>query len=186
MTTKSAALVYQIKITLQDSKPPIWRRLLVIESVSLYKLHQIIQVAMGWTDSHLHQFIVGEEYYGVPGSEDWRPVLDERRYHLNQIAPSENSKFVYEYDFGDSWDHVILVEKIQPSESGMKYPFCIKGKQACPPEDVGGVWGYLEFLEAINNSAHKEHDNYVKWIGEKFDPAKFDVDKVNQALRKIR
>ena len=186
MTTKSAALVYQIKITLQDSKPPIWRRLLVMESVSLYKLHQIIQVAMGWTDSHLHQFIIGEEYYGVPSSEDWRPVLDERRYRLNQIAPSENSKFVYEYDFGDSWDHVILVEKIQPSESDMKYPFCTKGKQACPPEDVGGVWGYLEFLEAISSSAHKEHDNYVEWVGEKFDPAKFDIDKVNQELRKIR
>jgi hypothetical protein len=186
MTTKSAELVYQIKITLQDSKPPIWRRLLVMESVSLYKLHQIFQVAMGWTDSHLHQFIVGEKYYGIPSSEDWRPVLDERRYRLNQIAPAENSKFIYEYDFGDSWGHVILVEKIQPSESGMKYPICVKGKQACPPEDVGGVWGYLEFLEAMSSSAHKEHDKYVAWVGEKFDPAKFDINKVNQALRKIR
>jgi hypothetical protein len=103
-SVKSIKNVYQIKITLRDSKPPIWRRLLVPDSINLYKLHQVIQIAMGWTDSHLHQFIIQGKYYGIPSPEDWTPVIDERRFHLNKIAPSEGNKFIYEYDFGDSWE----------------------------------------------------------------------------------
>ncbi len=186
MSVKSNELIYQVKVTLRDSKPPIWRRLLVSGSITFYKLHYIIQIAMGWTDCHLHQFIIEGKYFGIPSPEDWQPIMDERRYHLNQIAPSENSKFIYEYDFGDSWEHEILVEKIQPPESGIKYPLCIKGKRACPPEDVGGVWGYMEFVEAMSNPNHDEHDSYFEWWGGEFDPEKFDVEEINQALRKIK
>ncbi len=178
--------IYQIKITLQGSKPPIWRRLLVSSDISLSKLHQIIQTAMGWWDSHLHQFIVGDVYYGVPLPEDWYEIKNERRAKLSQIAPQERSKFVYEYDFGDGWRHAILVERILPPDPTHKLPVCIKGKRACPPEDVGGTWGYENFLEAITNPEHDEHDSYLEWIGGAFDPEAFDVDAINAQLRRFK
>jgi hypothetical protein len=186
MSDKPNELIYQLKITLRDSKPPIWRRVLVPGKFSLYKLHQVIQIAMGWTDSHLHQFIVDDEYYSIPSDEDWGPVIDERRQTLSKMAPDEKRKFVYEYDFGDSWDHQILVEKILPSEAGTKYPVCIKGKRACPPEDVGGVWGYDTFLEAIKDPTHEEHKMFKEWIGLNFDPEAFDLDLINAELQHLK
>jgi Plasmid pRiA4b ORF-3-like protein len=181
----SSDQIYQLKITLRDSKPPIWRRVMVPSNFSLYKLHQVIQMAMGWTNSHLHQFIIDGQYYSIPSAEDWPPVIDERRYTLSQIAPYVKRKFVYEYDFGDSWEHAIVVEKILPPETGVKYPVCIKGKRACPPEDVGGVWGYATFLEAINDPTHEEHDSYLEWIGDEFDSEEFNLDEINQELRRV-
>ncbi len=189
MSVKSVVLsdqIYQIKITLRASKPPIWRRVMVPSHFSLYKLHQVIQMAMGWTNSHLHQFIIDGQYYSIPSSEDWEPILDERRYKLSQIAPYAKHKFVYEYDFGDNWEHVIVVEKILPPESGAKYPVCIKGKRACPPEDVGGVWGYATFLEAIKDPTHEEHDSYLEWIGDEFASEEFNLDDINQGLRHVK
>lgn len=185
-TVGSADQIYQLKITLRDSKPPIWRRVLAPGSFSLYKLHQVIQLAMGWTDSHLHQFIINGQYYGIPSSEDWEPMIDERRYSLSKIASAPKYKFVYEYDFGDSWEHQILVEAIVPAEAGVKYPVCIKGKRACPPEDIGGVWGYDEFLAAIADPSHSEHEMYAEWIGEDFDPEEFDIDQINDELRRVK
>ena len=184
MPAKSA--IYQLKITLRDSRPPIWRRVLVPGGFNLRKLHQVVQIAMGWTDSHLHQFTVGGIYYGEPHPDDEMEMNDERRFTLNQIAPREKSKFAYEYDFGDSWDHEVLVEKISPPEPGVKYPLCVKGKRACPPEDVGGVWGYDTFLQAIRDPDHEEHDSYLEWIGGEFDPEAFDLDEINQELRRIK
>ncbi len=189
MFTKSAmptGLTYQLKITLRDSRPPIWRRVLVPGDFSLHKLHRVAQIAMGWTDSHLHQFLVGEICYGEPHPDDEIEMNDERRFTLNQIAPREKSKFVYEYDFGDSWEHEILVEKVLPPEPGVKYPLCVKGKRACPPEDVGGVWGYDTFLKAIRDPDHEEHDSYLEWIGGEFDPEAFDLDEINQELRRVK
>ena len=186
MPGKANNLVYQLKVTLRDSKPPIWRRLLVSNSATLYTLHQIIQIAMGWTDSHLHQFILENKRYSVPSPDDWEPVMDERRYELNQIVPAENYKFVYVYDFGDSWDHEILVEKILPVESGAKYPLCIKGKRACPPEDVGGIWGYDSFLEAMSDPNQREHNTYFEWWGGDFDPEEFSIEEINRQLHRIK
>ncbi len=178
--------IYQLKVTLKDSKPPIWRRLLVPSDVTLARLHQIIQAAMGWWDYHLHQFIVYGAYYGVPDSEyeGWLEMHDERRFRLNQLTPGE--KFVYEYDFGDSWEHVIQIEKTLPPEPEQSYPLCTKGKRACPPEDVGGVWGYFGFLEAIQDPQHEEHESYLEWVGGDFDPEHFDLDEINAALKKLR
>jgi hypothetical protein len=183
--SKTNKPIYQIKVSLQGSKPPVWRRLLVSSDTSLSQLHQIIQTAMGWWDSHLHQFIVGDVYYGVPSPDAWYEVKDEHRAKLNQIAPQEKAKFVYEYDFGDDWRHAILVEKILPPDPAKKLPVCIKGKHACPPEDVGGIWGYETFLEAIADPEHEEHDSYLEWVGGAFDPASFDIDAINEQLRQL-
>ncbi len=179
--------IYQIKVTLEDSRPPIWRRLLVPGDVTLAQLHDIIQIAMGWEGYHLHQFIVGKTYYGEPHPdyEPWAEMRDERKVTLRQIAPREGMKFRYEYDFGDSWLHQILVEKILPPEPGKGYPVCIKGQRACPPEDVGGIWGYYNFLEAIQDPEHPEHEDYLEWIGGEFDPEEFDLEGVNKALQAL-
>ncbi len=179
--------IYQIKVTLRDSKPPIWRRILVRSDITLGELHHILQAVMGWWDYHLHQFIVGRTYYGVPHPDyaDFMDMCDESDVRLNQIADA-GAKFVYEYDFGDSWEHILLVEKVLPLEPDQQYPVCIKGKRACPPEDVGGVWGYYGFLEAIQDPDHPEHEDYLEWIGEDFDPEAFDLDAVNAALRALQ
>ena len=177
--------IYQIKVTLRDSKPPIWRRLLVSGKATLFDLHKIIQVAMGWTNSHLHQFIVAGEYYSIPSEEDWEPVIDERKYRLAEIAPTEKSKFIYKYDFGDSWEHKVVVEKILPFDIKTEYPYCKEGKRACPPEDVGGVWGFEEFLEAMKDPKHEEHESYVEWWGGQYDPEAIDLDEINQVLQEI-
>ena len=179
---------YQIKVTLDDSKPPIWRRILVPINITLGKLHHILQVVMGWADYHLHQFIVGRMYYGEPHPDydDYLDMHDEQDVTLRQIVPGEGFKFRYEYDFGDSWLHQVLVEKIVPPEPGQHYPLCIKGRRACPPEDVGGVWGYYGFLEAIQDPDHPEHEEYLEWVGGEFDPAAFDLDEVNEVLRSLR
>lgn len=180
--------IYQIKVTLKGSKPPIWRRLQVPANTRLDKLHNIIQVAMGWFNAHLHQFIVDDTYIGLlhPDYDMWgAEMLDEKKYRLNQIAPGEKSRFIYEYDFGDSWEHVILVEKILPPEKGVHYPRCIKGKRACPPEDVGGIWGYADLLEAIKDPKHPELEQMLEWVGDDFDPEAFDLDETNETLEKF-
>ena len=181
--------IHQIKVTLYDSKPPIWRRILVRSDITLGELHDIIQVVMeGWADYHLHQFTVGQTYYGVPDPdyEGFVEMRDESQVKLNQIVTGEKFKFRYEYDFGDSWEHVLLVEKVLPPEEGVEYPVCIKGRRACPPEDVGGIWGYYGFLEAIRDPEHPEHENYLDWIGADFDPEAFDLDEVNAWLQALR
>jgi hypothetical protein len=185
-TMPSKAQIYQIKVTLKDSKPPIWRRILVRSDITLAALHRILQAVMGWWDYHLHQFIVGQTYFGQPHPDYGFEMRDERRVRLNQIAPSEGSRFVYEYDFGDSWEHILLLEKVLEPESGQQYPVCVKGERACPPEDVGGVWSYEGFLEAIGDPDHPEHEDYMEWIGGEFDAEEFDLDAVNSALRALR
>ncbi len=180
----SPTSVYQIKIALEGSKPPIWRRLLVSSDTTLGDLHHVIQAAFGWWDYHLHQFIVGGTYYGEPHPDYFDDVdmRDEQEVPLGQITVGEGFRFRYEYDFGDSWMHQVRVEKILPPEPGREYPMCIQGRRACPPEDVGGMWGYYYFLEAIQDPDHEEHDKYLEWVGGAFDPEAFDLDEVNQAL----
>jgi len=186
--SEAEAPIYQLKITLRDSKPPIWRRVLVPGDIALGELHYVIQIAMGWYNSHLHQFIVGDLYYSNPsfGLDEYAGnVKSENRAILSRIVSGEKFKFTYEYDFGDSWEHTILVEKILPPDPQRKLPVCIKGKRACPPEDIGGVWGYDTFLEAINNPEHPEHAMYREWIGGDFDPETFDLDAINRRLGAI-
>ena len=185
--TREDVPVYQIKITLKDSKPPIWRRLLVPASMNLADLHLTIQYAMGWTNSHLFHFMYNDMFYSIPSPEDWEPVEDARRLRLDAMALKETDKFLYEYDFGDSWLHEILLEKILPPDPAMKAPVCIKGRRACPEEDVGGIWGYESFVEAMLNPNHPEHGELREWWGGEgeFDPAYFNLEEVNQRLRGI-
>jgi hypothetical protein len=184
---KKPSLVYQIKVTLDDTHPPIWRRIQVPEDTSLLKLHDIVQIVMGWEDDHLHSFLIEDQYYGRPEDDEYGEfgTIDEKRVKLKEVIPGEGFRFKYEYDFGDSWEHTLLVEKILPPEEGVRYPVCVKGKRACPPEDVGGVWGYENFLEAIRDPDHEEHDMYLEWVGDEFDPEAFDLKGVNQSLRSM-
>lgn len=182
----SDAPVWQLKITLKDSSPPIWRRILVAGDTSLAKLHRILQTVMGWTDSHLHQFMIDRRYYGVPDPEFGNETEDERRVKLVEVVHGEKDRFLYEYDFGDGWSHQILVEKIAPKEEGKYYPVCVAGKRSCPPEDCGGIWGYQNFLEAISDPKHPEHESMTEWIGARFDPEAFKLDWINQQLRGVK
>jgi hypothetical protein len=176
--------ICQLKVTLDHSKPPIWRRLLVPGNINLFELHAIIQLSMGWTNSHLHMFRIGEEVYGEPEGDEFGDLgtKDETRYKLDKVANHQGIKFHYEYDFGDGWEHTVLVEKIIPAEKGSIYPVCIGGKRACPPEDVGGMWGYEDLLNAIADPHNEEHDNVLEWVGGNFDPEEFDLDEINKVL----
>ena len=182
--TRATGQVYQLKITLKDIRPPIWRRVLVPDC-SLSKLHEVIQVAMGWENYHLYDFEVGGERYTDPRGMDDLDMEDASKVKLGQVAPREKAKLRYTYDFGDTWQHEIVVEKVLPPGEGETYPLCIDGKRACPPEDCGGPWGYMEFAEAIKDPEHEQHEKFTEWRGE-FDPEAFDLDAVNKELRRLR
>jgi len=177
--------VYQLKVTLKDTKPPIWRRILARADTRLGDLHVILQVVMGWTDSHLHQFIAKGQYFGAPTDDGIAEASDEDEFTLGQVVRAERSKLVYEYDFGDGWMHDVLVEEIRPVEAKAKYPRCVDGKRACPPEDCGGVWGFYNMLEAVRDPKHPEHDDLVEWLGDEFDEEAFDLDAVNKDLSRL-
>jgi hypothetical protein len=180
------APIYQLKVTLHDSKPPIWRRIQVPGDISLAKLHRILQVALGWTDAHLHEFRVGGTAYGVPDREFGMDVKNEKTVRLQQVAPGEKARFTYTYDFGDDWEHDILVEKILPPDPATYYPRALAGARACPPEDSGGIWSYPELLEALRDPEHPEHEEMLEWVGEDFDPEDFDLEDIDAALRRMR
>lgn len=187
--------VYQIKITLRGSKPPIWRRVMVPSDITLDRLSNIILRAMGWYGGHMHQFDIDGIYYGRDESDlglgGLEPDMeDESKVRLDSFIHGEGRKFAYEYDFGDDWQHLIVVERIFPYIEGQVLPVCIKGKRACPPEDVGGVWGYEDFIEIMNDPDHEEHEQMAEWYDEmyggEFDPEAFDLDEINDRLKNIR
>lgn len=203
--------VHELRITLQRSKPPIWRRIAVPSDIKLSDLHVVIQIVMGWTDSHLHQFVIRNPrpkpaFEGLRAMDvqariemlmmsrdrcwsDPRMELeeaeDEAKTGLSELAPAVKSKFIYEYDFGDGWDHKINVVKIGPPTPGTDYPVCLKGKLACPPEDCGGIWGYYQMLETLKDPKHEEHEDIVEWIGGSFDSERFDLDEINAELAEL-
>lgn len=188
----TSARIYHLRVSLEGIEPLIWRRLQVPGSASLGWLHAVIQVAMGWTNSHLHQFLVGKRIYSDPSFEidefeDSPRVLDENKTAIHEIVPRAKSTFVYEYDFGDSWDHRITVEKILDADPAEGKPArCLDGERACPPEDCGGVWGYEDLLKIIRNPKHEEYESMMEWLDGTFDPGAFDRDKINKYLRKLK
>jgi hypothetical protein len=175
--------VFQLRVSLMGVKPPIWRRVLVAQDVTLPQLHVILQIVMGWTNSHLHQFKVGDLVFAEPHQEYEPGPIDYRRITLNQIAPRRGSTCVYEYDFGDGWDHHIAVEDELPIETVRgAVPRCLEGERACPPEDCGGAYGYADLLKALRSPRHPEHDSSIDWVGPDFDPERFDAERVNASL----
>jgi len=180
-----ANTIFQIKVFLKYSKPPIWRRVLVRSDTRLDQMHEIIQAVMDWDDSHLHQFIIDDEYYGYHPFANAPDLLDSRKFELSDFMGKEGDKFIYEYDFGDSWEHILLLEKILPAEAGVHYPTCTAGERACPPEDIGGMWGYDEFLEALADPDHEMYEEYIDWVEDEFDPEAFDLEGTRKYLESI-
>ena len=243
----SRSSIYQIRVTLDGSKPPIWRKLAVPSSIVLGELHEVIQIAMGWTNSHMHQFILrgkkpkprplpprtrgtsvaevidlpdgrkgcvlstrpaGNDEPETPAKADtsWPGTSDryfltkvtpwgeptelegedEEAVTLGEVCPKVKSKLIYEYDFGDGWEHTIEVQKIIDPEPGVEYPVCLGGKKACPPEDCGGIWGYYHLLETITDPDADDHEDMVEWLGVDFDPDAFDLEEANTILMEWR
>ncbi|MEI8130907.1 MAG: plasmid pRiA4b ORF-3 family protein [Leptolinea sp.] len=184
MSYSELANVYQIKVTLNSIHPPIWRRILVSDNINLLDLHNSIQDVFGWLDYHLHEFNIRNVHYGDPTNDEDNEfdIKDEVKFKLRKLNLTEGSRFTYEYDFGDSWEHILLVEKILPFTKGMILPQCITGKRSRPPEDVGGPWGYESFLEAIRDPQNEEHESYLEWAGKDFNPEKFDLKAINERL----
>lgn len=182
--------IYQIKVTLMDSIPPIWRRLQVRSGVTLRKMHNILQAAMGWQNSHLHMFRGPGGDYGRPDPEaelDWH---DDRTFTLARILIREQDPIVYTYDMGDGWEHELLLEKVLDPEPGVRYPRCLDGARACPPEDCGGMSGYENVLAALKDPNHPEHEDMKVWlegwVPSPFDPEAFVLPTINAELRKVR
>jgi len=244
---KKMQRIYQIRVTLNGSKPPIWRKLAVPSDIVLSELHEVIQIAMGWTNSHMHQFILrgkklrprrrilpevpgtvekkvidlpggrkghlistkprddnavplptgpampwfdtGDRYYVTKltplGDPTEMEGEDEDAVTLAEVCPKVKSKLIYEYDFGDGWEHTIEVQKIVEPKPGVEYPLCLGGRKACPPEDCGGIWGYYNLLDVVADPKREDHEEMAEWLGE-FDPDAFDPEEVNAILAEWR
>lgn len=179
--------IYQFKILLKDTKPPIWRRIQVPETYDFWDLHVAIQDAMGWLDYHLHEFVLPDPTFGkevmigIPDdeTESGQETLPGWEVKIADYFSEENSSCRYTYDFGDDWEHALEFEKLLPRKKGVEYPICVAGKRRCPPEDVGGTFGYEEFLKVIGNSEHEEYEEWMTWSGGDFDPDLFDPKEVS-------
>jgi len=178
----------QLRIELLHIEPRVWRRVIVPETVTLAKLHHVLQAVMGWTDSHLHAYVIARKRYGTP-DPDWpstEPVLDERRVQLKPFIEARVQRFTYLYDFSDHWEHEITVEDLLAPKSSGRRIVCTAGENACPPEDGGGEPGYANFLQAIADPRHQQHEELQGWIGYPFKPHAFDLNAVNQRLARIK
>jgi len=178
--------IYQIKITLDDIRPPIWRRVQVPGEIRLAELHDVIQVAMGWENCHLHEFRVGNNRYAPSVNEefDTATTAGDTDVRLCDVVTREKAKLRYTYDFGDGWRHSLTVEKILEPEAGVRYPLCLAGKRACPPEDCGGTWGYASLIKAREHPDDPRHGELLEWAGH-YDPEAFDLKAVNARLRHL-
>lgn len=182
------APVYRIKVGLRGAKPPIWRRLEVPADISLARLHDVIQVAFDWDDCHMHVFETPYGSFGTPDAELGHRSAAQAT--LEQVAPAADSKLRYTYDFGDDWEHEIVVEKVLDRDGSATYPRCTGGRRAAPPEDCGGIWGYTELIETLTDPGHPEHEERLEWLGldsaADFDPDCFDAEGVTKALSALR
>lgn len=181
---KQTPTIYQLKIALRGLRPPIWRRVLVPSDIRLDALHHVLQATMGWSNSHLHAFTFDDRVFGEidPSYGNDLEMENERRFKLSTLIKEPGARFFYEYDFGDSWEHAVTLEATLPADPAIEYPICIKGKRACPPEDCGGVWGYMNLLEILSDPSHEEHRAMSEWAGTDLDPEEFDLDLINRRL----
>jgi hypothetical protein len=177
--------IFQLRIALADVRPLVWRRVLVPGSIRLNTLSEVLLAAMGWSNSHLHAFRIDDKIFGPNDDDSPEDEIDERSVTVLQ-ALRDQRQFVFDYDFGDGWEHEVLIEEITWSSHGLQVAVCIDGDNACPPEDVGGAAGYEVFLAAIADPDHEEHDSYLEWVGGSFDPAEFDLAAANAACQRVR
>jgi hypothetical protein len=182
MARKSAttADILKLKVTLTGLRPPVWRRLLTPADITLRDLHDAIQTSMGWNDAHLHDFDIAGERFGDPSTTD--EVANEARVTLAAIRKAGVDRFKYTYDFGDDWEHLIVIEGTVPRAEGQHYPACIAGKRACPPEDSGGPYGFADLLQVRADPSHPNHEEMAEWLDEDFDPEAFSVADADAAL----
>jgi hypothetical protein len=179
---KAPPPIYQLKITLAEIRPPIWRRIQVPGTILLCCLHDALQAVFGWSGSHLHNFEKDGKYWGVP---EYADLIDESNVRLAQVLKAKDDSLIYVYDFGDNWRHEIVLEQMILANEPMKAPTCLGGERRCPPEDVGGVSGYEEFLEIISDPRHEDYEEYVGWAGGHFQD-EFDLKAVNEVLSRMR
>ncbi|HEY1407128.1 MAG TPA: plasmid pRiA4b ORF-3 family protein, partial [Spirochaetota bacterium] len=172
---------FQLKITLQDVTPQVWRRVIVNSNIKLSDFHKVIQTTMGWTNSHLHQFIKGDDFYAMPDDESLSESIDYRKIRLKDILSAEKESIIYEYDFGDGWEHEIVLEKIL-HDHPLSHPVCTAGKRNCPPEDCGGPGGFENFLAILADPRHEEYEDIIDWIGGEYDPHNFPIEEINEKL----
>ena len=183
---QGSELAYQLKVVLQETDPVVWRRLIVPSSISLHRLHLILQDVMGWTNSHLYRFKIASKQYGEPDPDNEfyeLPFINSRRVKLERLVSEKGSTFLYEYDFGDSWIHELELEDVVEHKPGRRMLVCLDGERACPPEDCGGTQGYAELLGILGNPEHEKYLDMMSWLGGKFFPAAFSVAKVNRSLK---
>jgi hypothetical protein len=174
--------IFELEVELAEVVPLVRRRVQVPGEIDLAVLHEVVQSAMGWTNSHLHEFEIAGRRYGIPDPDwDGQELVDETKGKLFRLI-KQGDRFDYLYDFGDNWTHHLCVDKVIAAEPGVRYPRCIAGQGACPPEDVGGPWGYEEFQAALSDPSHPEHDERLEWAGGPFDPHHFDLEEVDRAL----
>jgi len=176
---------FQLRISLKEYVPVIWRRLLVPGGVTMAKLHTIFQTAMGWENYHLHCFEIDGVRYGIPDPEFEMTDVDDETVRLSDVV-GERARFEYQYDFGDNWCHEVIIESVGTLDLVLKFAVCLEGQRACPPEDVGGAHMYSMVLEAIRDPDHEEHEEYMNWIAPGFDPDAFDLAAINAALQRVR
>ena len=169
-------------MTLQRVRPPVWRRFTVRDDITLPKLHALLQIIMGWTDSHLHQFVVGGKRFNHPEFDLPPPRQNEGSARLRDVLKKPADRLVYEYDFGDGWEHAVVLEQVLPHEPRARYPVILDGRRACPPEDCGGASGYAHLLEVLAASDHPEHEDLREWVGGKFNSERFDVGALNRVF----
>jgi Plasmid pRiA4b ORF-3-like protein len=180
---KKNRAVYQFKVTLRDIDPLIWRRIQVWEDATLAQLHRMLQMVMGWEDSHLYEFQIGGNIYAVPDLDDERTIIDVKRTRIHDVVQHVGTQFEYVYDLGDYRQHDLLLEAILQPAADTPYPRCIAGERNCPPEDVGGTRGYEDYLVAIADPKDEDHEDMIEWGGP-FDPEAFSVEKINRQLEK--
>jgi hypothetical protein len=184
---KAPPPVYRLKITLIGIKPPIWRAIQVPGSIKLCCLHSAFQVVMGWKDNHLHEFEKDGKRWGIVQlyEDEDLDVTDDGDVKLAQVLETEGDSMIYVYDFGDNWQHEVVLEKSLSAEGAADRPVCLGGERRCPPEDVGGVSGYAELLEVIVDPTHEEYGHYVSWAGGHFLD-EFDPKAANNRLARMR
>lgn len=178
--------LYQLKITLNHTTPPIWRRVEVDSRIDLESFNHVIQIAMGWGDYHLHEFALGSSRYGRPDESVPQGIRDERYYRLDQLLRKVEDQMIYTYDLGDDWRHQIVLEEIRPRDPKRPLPCCVAGERAGPIEDCGGPPGYHHLLDAVADPGHPQHEEMVEWLGDHpIDPEAFDCEAVNATLATI-